>query len=437
MSVAPLPSPPRVLIVADNASAAFGGEAILPLKYFTLLARRGRDVRLITHARNRPALEAAFPDLAARVLYSPDTAAHRWLWRIGSRFPGAIRDHLFGNLMGLVTGWQQRRMAQALIRAGGIDLVHQPIPVSPAAPSLLFGLGVPVIIGPMNGGMSYPPGYADFEGRAAQLFVALGRPLAGVLNRVIPGKRRARLLLVANARTRDALPVRNRPVVELMENGVDFTLWPQAGARPAPQGPLKLVFMGRLVRLKAVDVTLQALALHRQAHPDRPVTLAILGDGPELGALQAQVQALGLDDAVTFHGFLPQASCAAHLAAADALVLASLRECGGAVVLEAMAMGLAVIASDWGGPAGYLTPDTGILLSPVPRAGFADRLAEAIGTLARDRAAAHAMGSAGAARARAEFDWQHKIDTIETLYRQALTDQGGRAPRVRDPARSS
>ena len=118
MSVAPLPSPPRVLIVADNASAAFGGEAILPLKYFTLLARRGRDVRLITHARNRPALEAAFPDLAARVLYSPDTAAHRWLWRIGSRFPGAIRDHLFGNLMGLVTGWQQRRMAQALIRDG-------------------------------------------------------------------------------------------------------------------------------------------------------------------------------------------------------------------------------------------------------------------------------------------------------------------------------
>ena len=84
MSVAPLPSPPRVLIVADNASAAFGGEAILPLKYFTLLARRGRDVRLITHARNRPALEAAFPDLAARVLYSPDTAAHRWLAKGGS-----------------------------------------------------------------------------------------------------------------------------------------------------------------------------------------------------------------------------------------------------------------------------------------------------------------------------------------------------------------
>ncbi|MCB1361935.1 MAG: glycosyltransferase family 4 protein [Rhodobacteraceae bacterium] len=417
----PYPAPPRLLIVADNASAGFGGEAILPLKYFTLLASRGRDVRLITHERNRPALQAAFPDLEDRVLYSPDTAAHRWLWRIGARFPGAIRDHLFGNLMGLVTGWQQRRMARSLVRTGTVDLVHQPIPVSPAAPSLLFGLGVPVVIGPMNGGMSYPPGYEDFEGRASRLFVALGRPLAGLLNRVIPGKRQARILLVANDRTRQALPVRNRTVVDLVENGVDFSLWPDAGPRPAPTGPLKLVFMGRLVPLKAVDVTLRALARHRQDRPDLPVTLAILGDGPERPALEQLSGALGLSDVVTFHGFLPQADCAAHLAVADALVLASLRECGGAVVLEAMAMGLAVVASDWGGPAGYLTPETGVLVPPVPRADFAARLADAIGALASDRGATWSMGAAGATLVRTTYDWQQKIDVIETIYRQALT----------------
>ena len=94
-------APPRVLIVADNASARFGGEAILPLKYFTLLARRGRDVHLITHDRNRDALLADFPDLADRMAFSQDTWAHRWLWRIGARLPGAFRDHLIGNLMGL------------------------------------------------------------------------------------------------------------------------------------------------------------------------------------------------------------------------------------------------------------------------------------------------------------------------------------------------
>jgi len=406
---------PRVLIVADNASARFGGEAILPLKYFTLLARRGRDVRLITHERNRDGLQALAPELADRITYSPDTAAHRWLWRIGARFPGAIRDHFFGNLMGLVTGWQQRKLARAAVRAGQVDLVHQPIPVSPAAPSLLFGLGAPVVIGPMNGGMTWPPGYADFHGLAARLFVGIGRPLAGLVNRLIPGKRRAALLLVANDRTRKALPVSGPPVVELVENAVDFALWPDPGPRPAPEGPLRLVFMGRLVDWKALDIALTALTLTRH-----PVSLDILGDGPQRAALEAQVQASGLGARVAFHGFLPQTDCARHLARADALILPSLRDCGGAVVLEAMAMGLAVIASDWGGPADYLDPDCGLLVAPAPRAGFAERLAAAIDTLAADPARARAMGAAGAAKARRLYDWQGKIDRIETLYRRAL-----------------
>ncbi len=414
------PSPPRVLIVADNASAQFGGEAILPLKYFTLLARRGRDVRLITHARNRDALRALVPDLAGRISYSPDTWLHRALWRIGARFPGPIRDHLFGNLMGLVTGWQQRRMARDMVRVGLADVVHQPIPVSPAAPSLLFGLGAPVIIGPMNGGMSYPPGYEDFESRAARLFVALGRPLAGLVNRLIPGKRRAALLLVANERTRRALPVNGRPVVDLVENGVDFTLWPDPGPKAPRSGPLRLVFMGRLVPLKAVDVTLHALARVLAEHGAGAATLDILGDGPERPALESLTDALGLRSSVRFHGFLPQSVCAGHLAQADALILASLHECGGAVVLEAMAMGLAVIASDWGGPAEYLDETCGIRVAPAPRDGFADRLAAAIARLAADPALTMAMGTAGAVRARAGYDWEHKIEVIETLYLKAL-----------------
>jgi len=405
-----------VLIVSDNASAMFGGEAILPLKYFAILARRGRDVRLITHERNRAVLTEALPDLVDRMAFSPDTAAHRWLWRIGARFPGAIRDHLFGNLMGLVTGWQQRRMARALIAQGHADLVHQPIPVSPAAPSLLYGLGVPVVIGPMNGGMSYPPGYEDFEGRASHLFVSLGRPMAALINRIIPGKRRAARLLVANPRTRAALPVTTVPVIEMPENGVDFSLWPEPGPRPAQQGPFRLVFMGRLVALKAMDTTLQALARARAAAPDQDIRLEVLGDGPERAPLEALAAALDLADVVTFHGYRPQAECATHLAQADALILASLRECGGAVLLEAMAIGLAVIASDWGGPRDYVDPACGLLVSPVPRAGFDARLAEAILTLARDRALTRQLGAAGAHKVRAQFDWERKVDRIEALY---------------------
>lgn len=414
--------PPRILIVADNASARFGGEAILPLKYFTLLARRGRDVHLITHARNRDELAATFPDLADRITYSADTALHRLLWRMGAPFPGAIRDHLFGNLMGLVTGLQQRRLARARVRAGRVDLVHQPIPVSPAAPSLLHGLGVPVVIGPMNGAMDYPPGYEEFESALSRRFLSVGRLMAGLVNRLIPGKRRAALLLVANARTRAALPVSGPEVVDLVENAVDFTLWPDPGPRVLRPGPLRLVFMGRLIALKGLDIALQAMTRARH-----PVTLDILGDGDQRAALEAQVVALGLQDSVRFHGFLPQTDCARHLVGADALILPSLRECGGAVVLEAMAMGLPVIASDWGGPADYLDATCGLLIPPAPRAGFADRLAAAMDRLAAEPDGARAMGAAGAVKVRADFDWQGKIDRIESLYARVLTG----------PARSS
>ena len=407
---------PKILIIADNASHRFGGEAILPLKYFSILARRGRDVRLITHERNRDTLEEVIPDLMDRVSFTPDTPMLKLLWRIAEPMPGAIRDHLFGNLMALITGREQRRLARALV--GPDTVIHQPTPVSPAAPSMIHDLGAPVIIGPMNGGMSYPPGYEDFEGRASRLFVRLGRPFSGLVNRLIPGKRRAAMLLAANERTVQALPPTPASVRLMSENAVDFDLFPGIRAARPPRAPdrLRLVYMGRLVALKALDLSFHALARARAANPDIEITLDVLGDGPERGALKVLSHELGLRDAVTFHGFVPQVDCARMLVDSDALILNSLRECGGAVILEAQAMGLAVIASDWGGPRDYVGEDTGILVPPSPRAGFEDRLADAISRLARDPELTRSLGFAGAQRVRNRFAWTKRIDQIEMIY---------------------
>ena len=69
---------------------------------------------------------------------------------------------------------------------------------------------------------------------------------------------------------------------------------------------------------------------------------------------QDMAKHLGLETTVKFSGFLSQPDCARRLQAADVFVLPSLFECGGAVVLEAMAVGLPVIATAWGGPLDYL-----------------------------------------------------------------------------------
>ena len=76
--------------------------------------------------------------------------------------------------------------------------------------------------------------------------------LAGVVHLALPGKRRAHTLLVANERTRRALPRGAAPrVLEVVENGVDMELFTARDRSGAPQdGPLKLLFLGRLVPLK-------------------------------------------------------------------------------------------------------------------------------------------------------------------------------------------
>lgn len=414
----------KILIVAPNASSHFGGEAFLPLKYFQILLRRGYRVRLIAHSRNRANLQAVLADGIESVEFIEDTIWHRLIWNSGRIFPRAIREGVFGNLLNLVNETYQARLIRQLLREGKVDVIHQPIPVSPKAPSSLYGFGIPVVIGPMNGGMDYPPGYEYLESAPERRFVAFARQLAIVLNWLIPGKRKATVLLVANARTRAALPVIQHPrIIELVENAVDLSVWqnPNPGQQsPARQvdGPFHLVFMGRLVALKGVDITLEALCMARAAGVD--ARLDILGDGEERTRLEAQVQQLGIAEAVQFLGYRPQTECAKRLVRADALILNSVHEIGGAVVLEAMSLGLPVIASDWGGPADYVDESCGILISPVPRSDFAERLARSIVCLASDPELCRKMGEAGRERIYKEFDWEKKIDRMVQVYREVL-----------------
>ena len=137
-------------------------------------------------------------------------------------------------------------------------------------------------------------------------------------------------------------------------------------------------------------------------------------------ALQTQAAQLGLSN-VEFLGWQDQSACAEHLARADALVLPSLLyECGGAVVLEAMAMGRAVIATDWGGPADYLDPSCGILVAPTSRDGFIAGLADAMLRLDGDAELRRRMGAVGRQKVLDQFTWERKGDRILELYRRVL-----------------
>jgi len=426
-------APLRIAIVAEHASARFGGEAALPLHWFRMLRRRGHDVWLVSHARTRAELEALFPD-DARVLFVDDTWFHKAMHRIGRRLPARIAYLTVGFALRVSAQRVHRRIARRLVREEGVNIVHQPIPVSPREPSLLSDVGAPVFIGPMNGGMEYPPG---FRGRklTERFVVGAGRAAATVLNRLMPGKLRAAVLLVANERTRRALPPHRGHVVELVENGVDLDVFDIGfGTESAPEAPARsdaaatFVYMGRLVDWKRVDLLLDAFA---RASSSVALRLVVVGSGAEHAALEAKAKALRIAAAdersagVSFTGWLSQADCARRLASADALVLPSVLECGGAVVLEAMAMAKPVIATAWGGPLDYLDPSCGILVPPQSPEALMQGLAEAMLRLARSPDERARMGNAGRAKVLREYDWNTKVDRMLAVYRSVI--RGGAA----------
>jgi glycosyltransferase involved in cell wall biosynthesis len=107
-----------------------------------------------------------------------------------------------------------------------------------------------------------------------------------------------------------------------------------------------------------------------------------------------------------------------RMAGADVFVLPSLHECGGAVVLEAMACGKPTIAVKWGGPADYLDESTGILLEPGAREELVQELAEAMVRLSNDAERRRALGRAARGKVEREYSWRGKIDAMMGVYRQ-------------------
>lgn len=413
--------PPKICIVGQNASYQYGGEASLPWLCFKYLRQRGVDVHLVVHGRTRPEVLAGFPDDHDRLHFSPETKFDRLLWRCGTLFPHKIDVQTFTSARHIYNQRLQRKIVRGLIARQGIQIVHEINPVSPKQVSLMYGLGVPVVIGPLAGGMTFPPAFRDIESRVARAVEAAGRNLSRVLNIFYPGKRRAAALIVANEQARRALPggVRGK-IFEIPDVGVDLSVWNQrADLPPRTDDEIRFIYLGRLTDWKGIQFLITAFKIVADQHPR--AVLNILGDGEQRRLLEEQSRRLNLGDRINFVGWVSAADGARRLRGADVFVLPSLREVGGIVLLEAMAVGLPVIAADWGGPAIHVTDSTGIRVPPTSRDEFVRGLADAMLRLAGSPELRRQMGRAGMERVRTNlYDWNQKTDRLLEIYAEIV-----------------
>ncbi|NLY53591.1 MAG: glycosyltransferase family 4 protein [Firmicutes bacterium] len=172
-----------------------------------------------------------------------------------------------------------------------------------------------------------------------------------------------------------------------------------------------LITVARLAPVKGLKFALEAAAILQR--DNIPFTWLFVGQGSELSSLQEQTAALGLGQQVRWLGY--QTDIPGLMAAADIKILPSLQEALGLVILEAMAAGLPIVASNVGGiPELVQDGQSGILVPP----GTSIALASAIKQLLADQSRASSMGLVGRQRVLAQFTITRMWQQTDAVYRQ-------------------
>lgn len=388
------------------------------------MARR-RPVILVTHVRNRQAIEAAGQTpINTEILYIDTEWFAGPLFRLARKLFPRSEHGVF--LIASLDFFLFDRLALRALRAlrkrqhagSPMSLVHVVTPVTLAAPSALHKLGLPLVRGPLNCGLQSPKGF-DQQLRDENPWVIRLRKLPRVLDTIIGATRNADMVLTATQATLMDVPPRHRSkTLMMLENGIDLEHFPATPWPPAPgnKQALRILFVGRMIALKGVDMLLEAVYKLRQR--GIPVELTLIGDGPARENWQQLAASLMLTECVRFTGALARDDVQREMSACHVFCLPSIRESGGAVLLEAMASARPVIAMNHGGPAELVDDAVGRAIAVQDAAQVIADLACALADVVAEPAAWAQRGAHGRSRVEHFYDWEQKISSAEEIYQR-------------------
>lgn len=413
---------------ADPSTKFFGGGDLMACN---MVKRLGRVHRLwvLTAAQNRKAIEAALkakplPDVQFVYVELPG-----WLHPL-LRHQGGIQFYAY------LWQWKAYFVARKLQRQIHFDAFHHLTYDNDWMASIIGALlPVPYLRGPGGGAHRTPKAFVrnyPLRERCWERVRTIGQWLYRHDPFFVLGRRRAKAILVCNREALNAVPQKWQHKVQLMpHSGVPSAAF--EGFRPGaqPKETYRILTAGRLVRLKAFDLAIEAfktfVARTGLAGRSDGVEFSIVGDGPELPRLRGLVCSYGLQEQVRFETWKPQEELWSTMRSCDVFLFPSLRDGGGLVVVEAMAAGKPVICLDLGGPGLHVTKGCGIKVpASSPEQAVRD-LAEALGQLYQDPELRLRMGRAARERAARLYHWDRLGERMLEIYQDALGIQQGEA----------
>jgi phosphatidylinositol alpha-mannosyltransferase len=374
----------KIGIVSQSYYPRYGGVTENVHHTAVELRRRGHDVRIITsHFRKGEANHAEGVDRIGYNILIP--------------FNGAFVD--------LALGLRLKSQLRDLFRAHEFDLVHTHAPLVPTLPLLAIQAASCPQVGTFH----------TTGGPSRMLDIA--RPwLAPVVEKLD-----ARVAVSNTAR--DYAASWFPGTYHVIPNGVDIDRF-HPGVAPFPEwrdpGKVNLLFVGRLDPRKGLHHLIAAMPEIVRRTKGR-ARLLVVGDSYLRPKLEASVPAAARDH-VVFLGHVPSADLPRWYATGDVFVSpAAGNESFGIVLIEAMAAGRPVVASDIPGYRCVVTPGCNGVMSPP---GDVPALASTLVALVEDPARRKALAESGRARA-TEFSWPRVTDRLEGVYRDVLARRAG------------
>lgn len=387
----------RILFVCEQCNPNQPSVPLLGYHFYRTLKNLA-DVTLVTHGRNEIPLKNHFPNDNIHYVYESFLSTY-WAKIFQSRF-WPLQHLLY---FPIYEEFNQKVGLEYWDKVDDYDIVFAFSPIIPRYPYKIarYCSKTPFLLGPVNGGLPFPKEYEDIKEAEGGKFNVLKK-----FNYLLPGYtttyRYAKEVLVGSKHTMDELKnlFPETPMRYFSENGVadEFFL------NQATPGKT-ILFTGRLTPYKGADILIEAFKEVKEAR------LILVGDGPQKPELEKLIQEHNLQDRVELRGYVPPEKMPAVYQEANIFAFPSLREFGGAVVLEAMASGLPCVITDYGGMAEYLPDDAGFKIKMQPRESFVKDLSNRLNDLVNNPSLQEKMGKKGKEAAEG-FRWENKAKAL-------------------------